>query len=293
MNTGHYGVKPELMGAVDIWAPNAENYDPRELALRIAAGEMTWFYHWREPFVGHMTVNTYGISMRTWDAMAFKYGVDGTFLWTANNWPHPKNWRASWGEIRSPYIDPAGANGGERWGNGTYVYPGAGLSDIGFKAIDGPVASMRLKTMRRGAQDYEYYVAPQGARKGLGGAREDDPVEGRAQRPQGKLPARRNADVRGRSRAALDEGHHARRGRLVSQRRRLGADEDGSRRGDSIWKVANSCSVENSASCATGGLSASEERSTAVQASDSGRRMRRPYSVFNRAANSLLRKGNS
>ena len=82
--------------------------------------------------------------------------MDGTYLWVANNWPHPDNWRRDWGDMPSPYVDPAGRNGGERFGNGTYVYPGAGLPDVGFKAIDGPVPSMRLKTMRRGAQDYEY-----------------------------------------------------------------------------------------------------------------------------------------
>jgi len=156
MNTGHYGVEPRLIGCVDIWSPNAENYDPREMALRIAGGDMTWFYHWREPWIGHMVINTYGISMRTWDAAAFKYGVDGTFLWTATNWPHPDNWRAQWGPLPSPYVDAAGANGGERFGNGTYIYPGADLPDVGFRAIEGPVPSLRLKVMRRGAQEYEY-----------------------------------------------------------------------------------------------------------------------------------------
>jgi len=156
MNTGHYGVKPQLVGSVDIWAPNAEFYDPCEMAPRIAAGEMSWFYHWHEPQIGHMTVNTGGVAMRTWDAAAFKYGVDGTFLWCANNWPHPNNWRKQWGPLPSPYIDPAGQNGGERFGNGTYVYAGAELTDVGLKPVDGPVPSMRLKTMRRGAQDFEY-----------------------------------------------------------------------------------------------------------------------------------------
>ncbi len=157
MNTGHYRTQPALVGSVDIWSPNAENYDPEELALRIAAGDMTWFYHWWEPYMGHMVINAPGVSMRVWDNAAAKYGVDGTFLWVANNWPHPKNWRAQWGEMpSSPYVVAAGANGGERYGNGTYVYPGAELPDVGLPAIEGPVPSMRLKTMRRGAEDYEY-----------------------------------------------------------------------------------------------------------------------------------------
>ena len=156
MNTGHYGVQPQLIGYVDIWAPNAQNYDPCSMVKRHADGDMSWFYHWCEPFMGHMTINTCGVSMRVWDAAAFKYGVDGTFLWTANNWPHPRNWVERWGPLVSPYVSANGKNGGARFGNGTYVYPGAGLPDAGFRAINGPVPSMRLKVMRRGAQDYEY-----------------------------------------------------------------------------------------------------------------------------------------
>ena len=156
MNTGHYGVQPQLVGSVDIWAPNAQNYDPCDMVKRHADGDLSWFYHWCEPFMGHMTINTCGISMRVWDAAAFKYGADGTFLWVSNNWPHPKNWAEKWGPIASPYVSANGKNGGERFGNGTYVYPGARLEDVGLGNIEGPVPSMRLKVMRRGAQDYEY-----------------------------------------------------------------------------------------------------------------------------------------
>ena len=54
------------------------------------------------------------------------------------------------------FEDPCYSDGDDRWGNGTLIYPGKRLAVVGFKAIDGPVSSFRMKSYRRGQQDYEY-----------------------------------------------------------------------------------------------------------------------------------------
>lgn len=82
--------------------------------------------------------------MRSWPWIAWRYGVDGIFLWVGNFWNddpyrNPVNWTAA------------------LLGNGVLFYPGAMLPTIGFPAIEGPVSSFRMKALRRGLFDYEYF----------------------------------------------------------------------------------------------------------------------------------------
>ena len=136
--------KPELHGSVSIWATLGGGYVPSEMRRRQEAGESVWFYQQHEPFVGGQSVNDEGLAMRTWPWIAWRYGADGIFLWAGNFWNE------------NPYRDPAN-RGKNLLGNGVFFYPGALLPSLGLPSIRGPVSSFRMKSLRRGLQDYKYF----------------------------------------------------------------------------------------------------------------------------------------
>lgn len=70
-----------------------------------------------------------------------RYAITGLLYWSTVYWGSPE---------RNPWDDPGFRI---RWnGDGALFYPG---DDAG---IEGPVASMRLKNLRDGMEDYEYFV---------------------------------------------------------------------------------------------------------------------------------------
>jgi hypothetical protein len=107
---------------------------------------VVWFYQNREPSVGGYTLDDETIGLATWPVIAWKYGLDGCILWelgatgrSNNIWVDPNNTIS-----KSPDVVHNMA--------GFLVYP----SFPGEQGITEPVASVRLKSFRRGAQDHEY-----------------------------------------------------------------------------------------------------------------------------------------
>jgi hypothetical protein len=137
--------RTDLRGVVRWWAPNAAACDPLFLRPRVEAGETVWFYHHGRPCVGVQAVNASGIEMRTWGAISWRYGMSGSFYWAVDL-----------GDENDPLRKPIWKAEESRWGNGVLFYPGARLPDVGLRAIDGPLSSLRMKAYRRGLQDYEY-----------------------------------------------------------------------------------------------------------------------------------------
>lgn len=135
---------PPLFGVVDWWAPRASSYEPAEMRARQALGDKAFFYHAGEPAVGLMCLDADGLAWRTWAWMAWIYGSDGFFDWSANFWSE------------DPYRDPMGFDDDN--GNMYLFYPGRGLENLGLPALAGPVPSFRLKALRRGIQDYGYFA---------------------------------------------------------------------------------------------------------------------------------------
>jgi len=135
----------DLRGIIRWWSPNGEACDPRFLSDRVKAGETVWFYHHGHPANGVHAVNATGVELRTWGTICWRYGLSGSFWWAVDV------------SDRNDPMTKAIYNPREtRWGNGVLFYSGARLPDIGFPAIDGPLASLRMKAYRRGLQDYEY-----------------------------------------------------------------------------------------------------------------------------------------
>jgi len=127
------------------WVPNGGACDPEFLRPRIAAGERVWFYHHGHPSVGVHGVNATGVELRTWGAICWRYGLQGSFFWAVD-----------FGDPQKPLAVPNYKKGETRWGNGVLLYPGSRLPDVGLPPIEGPLPSLRMKAYRRGLQDFEY-----------------------------------------------------------------------------------------------------------------------------------------
>jgi hypothetical protein len=107
---------------------------------------LLWFYQNREPSVGGYTLDDETIGLATWPVIVWKYNLEGCVLWECR----------FTGESKNPWVDP---NNTVRRSRGV-VHNQAGLviypAFPGREGITEPVASIRLKSFRRGAQDYEY-----------------------------------------------------------------------------------------------------------------------------------------
>jgi len=103
--------------------------------------EVVWFYQNREPSVGGYCLDDETIGLRTWPVIVWKYGLDGCVLWECT----------FTGESKDVWIDPANSVTASGIHNlpALMMYPAK-------PGVAEPVASIRLKTFRRGAQDYEY-----------------------------------------------------------------------------------------------------------------------------------------
>jgi hypothetical protein len=105
-----------------------------------------WFYQNREPSVGGYTLDDETIGLATWPVIVWKYGLDGCILWECT----------FTGPSKNPWVDPNNtvSRGRDVVHNqaGLVIYP----AFPGREGIAEPVGSIRLKSFRRGAQDYEY-----------------------------------------------------------------------------------------------------------------------------------------
>lgn len=145
----HSCVPSALIGYTDAWSPAAADYCVSTIQSRQAAGDLGFFYHEFEPYIGHHVVNAPGVSMAVWPLMAWKYDVNGTYFWAVNYWDYTV-------AESNAYNGPISRKNDSRWGNGVLFYPGKRLDEIGLLSQPGPVPSFRLKTFRSGQQLYEY-----------------------------------------------------------------------------------------------------------------------------------------
>ena len=141
----HENLLERLGPVIDLWCCVADfkRTDFSVLLPRRHAphNDVVWFYQNREPSVGGYCLDDETIGLRTWPVIVWKYGLDGCILWEIT-------FR---GASKDIWVDPRNSVD-ERT-----VHNLAGF--LTYPARDGvvePVASVRLKSFRRGAQDYEY-----------------------------------------------------------------------------------------------------------------------------------------
>ncbi len=137
----------ELVGSVDIWTPEIDKYDYDFAHERQAAGDQVWWYTCvipKNPFpTYHLDDDLVGTRLLSW--MQRDNNVEGTLFWSTTIF---KKWNGKAYVDRDVWNDPMAfpvANG-----DGYLFYPGTALG------IDGPIGTIRMETLREGAEDYEY-----------------------------------------------------------------------------------------------------------------------------------------
>jgi hypothetical protein len=133
-----------LNDAVDIWVPLWPLHDEETAAARRAAGDVLWSYTalcqgTGEPLWWQMDLPVLNYRIALWTN--YRYHMVGLLYWTT----------VYWEQVKDPWLDTLTYRLSYN-GEGALLYPG---KDAGF---DGPVASIRLKNVREGMEDYEYFV---------------------------------------------------------------------------------------------------------------------------------------
>ncbi len=145
-----------LDGAVDIWCPLFGFIHEPSIKDVQARGEDVWSYsalvqpappyhpeyeEVKDDHPPYWQIHFPLVSYRIAPWLNRRYGITGLLYWSVCFWASPP---------RNPWDEP-GFRG--YWnGDGAMLYPG---EDAG---IEGPVSSMRLKSLRDGMEDYEYFV---------------------------------------------------------------------------------------------------------------------------------------
>ena len=150
-------VNDDLIGSVDIWCPDEPLFSdslpwppfPEDYPPRQALGEHVWWYNCMSAqYFAHFSthfVDDVGMSMRIWPWLTRRYNFNGVLFWSAT-WLY--------GAVSDVWED-VHARQFFCNGDGQMFYPGV-TGKIGG-TTDIPIAAMRLKLLREGMEDYEYF----------------------------------------------------------------------------------------------------------------------------------------
>ncbi|MBN2594184.1 MAG: DUF4091 domain-containing protein [Sedimentisphaerales bacterium] len=146
---------PDIDPAVDIWCPLWSFIDRESINDKIAHGDEVWSYtalvqrapsyHPQYQTVKNFDTPYWHIDrpltmyrVPTW--INYQYDITGLLYWSTVT------------TVIEPWYNPAFAHPRHYNGGGFLFYPGVPCG------IDGPVISMRLKNLRDGMEDYEYFA---------------------------------------------------------------------------------------------------------------------------------------
>ena len=147
---------PDVDPAIDIWCPLWAFIDRKTISEKIAHGDEVFSYtalvqrapryhpeHEKvkalDPPYWHIDRPLIMYRVPAW--INRQYGITGLLYWTTIT------------RVLDPWGNPAFSHYGRHFnGGGFLLYPGLPCG------IDGPVSSMRLKNLRDGMEDYEYFV---------------------------------------------------------------------------------------------------------------------------------------
>jgi len=146
---------PDIDPAVDIWCPLWSFIDSKTIDEKIAHGDEVWSYtalvqrspryhpeYGRvkdfDPPYWHIDRPLAVYRVPTW--INYRYNITGLLYWSTVT------------TVLEPWSNPAFAHPGHYNGGGYLFYPGVPCG------IDGPVSCMRVKNLRDGMEDYEYFV---------------------------------------------------------------------------------------------------------------------------------------
>jgi hypothetical protein len=140
---------PALDGYLSLWGIGQYGSFPVDvLKERLKAGDKAMF-----TTDGQQALDTpYLATERLLPLYCYKYGVSGHEFWGVSRWAMDV-WKRSWENFHRQ------TNDGKQYywirypnGDGYLAYPGEPAG------VDGPISSLRLKAVREGSEDYEYYL---------------------------------------------------------------------------------------------------------------------------------------
>lgn len=121
----------DVSSLVGIWCPPPQEADSAALSRQRAAGKQVWLTAGRPPYTGSLSTIASPAEVEGIGWQAYRFGYDGVCLPLVNDW-------RSTGKV-----DAADSERQLLWPGRPY-------------GLGGPVPSIRLKRLLRGAQDYEY-----------------------------------------------------------------------------------------------------------------------------------------
>ena len=145
----------DLYGAVDIWCPLFPLFKPQSAEKRQVLGETIWTYtalcqREKTPW-WHIDFPLLNYRVPAW--IAWRYRIRGILYWGGMSF---------WRQVDDPWTDPKTLDRRDGRkdllynGEGSIVYPGRA---VGY---DGIAPSLRLKALRDGIEDYQYFAVLEG-----------------------------------------------------------------------------------------------------------------------------------
>jgi len=146
---------------LDMWLVAGDYYSVRHMNA-LPPGVLRGMYQGGEPYQGNETLDADGVALRTWSWIAWQYRIDYLCYYSM-----AEAWRRAVPDPRNPdaFIVPRGParenNDNEIWDHprnrtwaisqGVFIYPGRKVN------YDLPIVNIRMKQIRRGQTDYEYF----------------------------------------------------------------------------------------------------------------------------------------
>ena len=146
---------------LDMWMVAGDYYHVPSMNA-LPAGSLKGMYQGAEPYQGNETLDTDGIALRSWSWVAWQYRIDYQCYYSMS-----EAWRKAIPDPKNPnkFIQKSGRqfenNDNEIWDNprnrtwalsqGVFIYPGKKVN------YDLPIVGIRMKQVRRGQTDFEYF----------------------------------------------------------------------------------------------------------------------------------------
>jgi hypothetical protein len=146
---------------LDMWMVAGDYYHAGQMA-KLPPGSLKGMYQGGEPYQGNETLDADGVAMRTWSWIAYVYGIDYQCYYAMSEaWrravPNPKkpgkfyNPKGHAGENNDNQIWDEPRNRPWAISQGVFIYPGKKVN------YDLPIVNIRMKQIRRGQTDFEYF----------------------------------------------------------------------------------------------------------------------------------------
>ena len=133
--------RPIYKGAVDVFV--SPRSIPPPAGYGTGAGPHFWTYNGKSPSAGNMTIDKPGTALRTWGWIAQRYQVELWYAWEGLYYTDRYNRAQGPTDVmHQPITYDERRKGGDEVGDGD-----------GLLAYPGPLASLRLKALRRGLED--------------------------------------------------------------------------------------------------------------------------------------------